>query len=102
MEDDLRYNARLILGALDHAVGGQVGVAISLPTAVHAAGFEPYGPDYNEAVEFLIGEGAIKEGPRGEEIASGDHPGGTLFWSMTEKGKALLQELRLNRGPNNL
>jgi len=100
MEDDVRYNARLILGALDYVVGGQVGVAANLPAAVQGAGFEPHGPDYNKAVKFLIEEGAIKEGPRGEEIASGDHPGNTLYWEMTEQGKALLQELRLNRGPD--
>ena len=101
MEDDLRYNARLILGALDRAVGGQAGVPVTLTAAVEADGTQHYGPDYNEAVEFLIEAEAIEAGERGAEIASGGHPGGTLFWSITENGKALLKELRLNRGPTN-
>jgi hypothetical protein len=70
-----------------------VGVAVNLPAAVEADGTQLYGPDYNEAVEFLIGEGAIEEDPRTAPIASGDYPGGNLYWAITEKGRALLGAL---------
>lgn len=98
MEEDLMYNAWVILESLDRAAGGEVGVAVNLPEAVEATGTEYYGPDYNDAVEFLIQEDAIEERGRGAEIASGDHPGGTLYWAMTATGKALLQELRRRYG----
>jgi hypothetical protein len=59
--DDVRYNARLILQALNRAVDRQGSQAVNLPAALQADGTQHYGPDYNEAVEFLIDEGAIED-----------------------------------------
>ena len=93
--DDKTYNAWRILRALDRAAAHRMGVAVNLPAAVEADGTQHSGPDYNEAAQFLIDEGAIAQAPRTAPIASGDrdHPGGNLYWAMTEKGKALLGAL---------
>ena len=93
--DDKTYNAWRILRALDRAAAHRVGVAVNLPAAVEADGTQHSGPDYNEAVEFLIAEGAIEQDLRIAPIASGDreHPGGILYWAITEKGKALFGAL---------
>ena len=91
--DDKTYNAWRILRALDREAAHRVGVAVNLPTAVEADGTHHYGPDYNEAVEFLIEEGAIEEDTQTAPIGSGDHPRGHLYWAITEKGKALLGAL---------
>ena len=93
--DDKTYNAWLILRALDRAAAHRVGVAVNLPAAVEADGTHHYGPDYNEATQFLIEEGAIEQDLRTAPIASGDrdHPGVNVYWAMTEKGKALFGAL---------
>jgi hypothetical protein len=91
--DDKTYNAWRILRALDRAATHRVGVAVNLPAAFKADGTQHSGPDYNEAVEFLIDEGAIEEDPGTAPIGSGDHPGGNLYWAITEKGRALLRAL---------
>jgi hypothetical protein len=91
--DDKTYNAWRILRAIDRAAAHRVGVAVDLPAALKADGTQHCGPDYNEAVESLIEEGVIEEDPRTAPIGSGDHPGGHLYWAITEKGKALLGAL---------
>jgi len=91
--DDKTYNAWRILRALDRAAAHRVGVAVDLPAALKADGTQHYGPDYNEAVEFLIDEGAIEENPRTAPIGSGDYPRGNLYWAITEKGRALMGAL---------
>jgi hypothetical protein len=91
--DDKTYNAWLILRALDRAAAHRVGVAVNLPAAVEADGTQHYGPDYNEASEFLIDEGAIEADSRTAPIGSGDHPGGHPYWARTVKGRALLRAL---------
>jgi hypothetical protein len=66
---------------------------VDLRAALKADGTQHSGPDYNEAVEFLIDEGAIDEDRRTAPIGSRDHTRGHLYWAMTEKGKALLGAL---------
>jgi len=91
--DDVSYNAWLILRALDRATSGRLYEPVNLHTAVAQDGTQNYGEDYNEAVEYLIAEGAIEEDPRTGTIVSGDHPGGNLYWAMTDRGKELYREL---------
>jgi hypothetical protein len=81
------------LRALDRAAAHRVGVAVDLTAALKADGTQHYGPDYNEAVEFLIDEGAIEEDPQTAPIGSGEHPRGHLYWAITVKGRALLRAL---------
>jgi hypothetical protein len=91
--DDKTYNGWRILRALDRAAAHRVGVAVDLTAALKADGTQHYGPDYNEAVEFLIDEGAIEEDPQTAPIGSGEHPRGHLYWAITVKGRALLRAL---------
>ena len=91
--EDVRYNAWLILRALDRAASGQVGKTVNLHATVADDGTQNFGPDYDEAMWFLIDEAAIEDNPGMAPVVFGEHPGGNLYWAVTPRGKALYNEL---------
>jgi hypothetical protein len=51
-----------------------------------------YSPAYNAAVEDLIDEGELEEDDRWRSVSSGDHPSGTLYYKITQRGIDKLRE----------
>ncbi|MBA3472840.1 MAG: hypothetical protein H0T57_06350 [Rubrobacter sp.] len=91
--------AAMILYAVYQQVGGQVGVAVSLPDVALRASVQHHGPVYDDAVKILVEDMmALEEGERGADIPSGDHPYGTLFFKLTQKGKDMVEEARKGEG----
>ena len=92
MHDKVREDAMVVLQAVHDAVDGSVGEPVALQEVVRRGGWEPHGPDYNAAVEYLLDNSALEADTRFGAIASGDHPGGFLHFYITERGRDMLRE----------
>lgn len=92
MQSEAEDRAATILYAVYQEIGGQVGVAVSLPDVALKAGVQHHGPIYDDAVKILVQDmEALEVGERGADIPSGDHPYGTLFFKLTQKGKDMVE-----------
>ena len=69
-----------------------MGETVPLSEVVRQAGLQHYGPAYNAAVEDLIDEGELEEDERWRSDSSGGHPGGNLYYKMTQRGIDKLRE----------
>ena len=95
MPDEVRENAVRILKAVYDHVEGRVGVAVVLQSVVQNdknVNLSYHGPEYNEAVEYLIEEGALEEDERCRNVAAGAQPGGGLYYNMSRRGSEMLRE----------
>ena len=95
MPDEVRENALRILKAVYDHVEGRVGVAVVLQSVVQNdknINLSYHGPEYNEAVEYLVEEGALEEDERYRNVAAGVHSGGGLYYNMTRRGPEMLRE----------
>jgi hypothetical protein len=92
MPDEVREHSLRILKAVHEHVKGRAGETIPLSEVVRQAGLQHYGPAYNAAVEDLIDEGELEEDDRWRSVSSGDHPSGTLYYKITQRGIDKLRE----------
>ena len=95
MPDEVRENALRILKAVYDHVEGRVGVAVVLQSVVQNdenINLSYHGPEYNEAVGYLIEEGALEEDERYRNVAAGVQPGGGLYYNMSRRGSEMLRE----------
>jgi hypothetical protein len=98
MPDGVRENALRILKAVYDHIEGRVGVAVVLQSVVQNdknVNLPYHGPEYNEAVEYLVVEGALEEDERYRNFAAGDHRGTALYYNMTRRGPEMLREAGL-------
>jgi hypothetical protein len=95
MPDEVRENALRILKAVYDHVEGRVGVAVVLQSVAQNdenVNLSYHGPEYNEAVGYLIEEGALEEDERYRNVAAGVQPGGGLYYNMSRRGSEMLRE----------
>ena len=95
MPDEVRENALRILKAVYDHVEGRVGVAVVLQSVVQNdknVNLSYHGPDYNEAVEYLVEEGALEEDERYRNFAAWHHPCSALYYNMSRRGPEMLRE----------
>src|SRR5215203_1946532 len=95
MPDEVRENALRILKAVNDHIEGRVGVAVVLQSVVQNdknVNLPYHRPEYNEAVEYLVEEGALEVDERYRNFAAGEHPGTALYYNMTRRGPEMLRE----------
>jgi hypothetical protein len=95
LPNEVRENALRILKAVYDHVEGRVGVAVVLQSVVQHntnINLSYHGPEYNEAVEYIIEEGALEEDERYRNFAAGDHLGSALYYNMSRRGSEMLRE----------
>jgi hypothetical protein len=95
MPDEVRENALRILKAVYDHVEGRAGVAVVLQSVVQNdknVNLSYHGPEYNEAVEYLVEEGALEEDEQYRNVAAGVHSGGGLYYHMSRRGPEMLRE----------
>jgi hypothetical protein len=95
MPDEVRENALRILKAVYDHVEGRAGVAVVLQSVVQNdknVNLSYHGPEYNEAVEYLVEEGALEEDEQYRNVAAGVHSGGGLYYNMSRRGPEMLRE----------
>jgi len=95
LPDEVRENALRILKAVYDHVEGRVGVAVVLQSVVQNdknVNLSYHGPEYDEAVEYLIEEGALEEDERYRNVAAAVHPGSGLYYNMSRRGPEMLRE----------
>jgi hypothetical protein len=91
--DDVGDDAQRLLQAVtEHQAKRRLGETVVPEEVAHHAGLHPGTERYNKAVQHLIDERAIEEDERYRLVASGDHPGGTLYFKITQRGRDMLRE----------
>jgi len=93
MADDVGEDARQLLQAVnDHQAKRRLGATVVPEEEAHHAGLQPGTERYNKAVKHLIDKRAIEEDERYRLVAPGNHPGGTLYFKITQRGLEMLHE----------
>lgn len=90
MNAEVRENALRLLKEMDESQAkGRINMPVMPSAAAHRAGLEVGAAAYDDALWYLIDEGALTEDERFGKLVGGE-PHGTTTWNITRRGRELL------------